>query len=260
MRRWAAGVEYVGSGYAGWQRLPNQITAQATLEAALSRVANHPIEVVCAGRTDSGVHARQQVVHFDTAAERDEHAWVLGCNSLLPEDLSLRWVKPVDRSFHARFGAIARGYHYRIHNDRGRSALWARRAGWWPQTLDAEAMHRAAQCLVGEHDFSAFRSSHCQAPSAIRRVTAISVKRSMDQIAIDVVGNAFLHHMVRNIVGSLAEVGLQRRSEDWVATVLAQRDRRLAGMTAPAGGLYFLGPTYADVFALPPPPPAPIFP
>lgn len=253
LRRWAAGLSYCGGAYAGWQRLPQLPTLQSTVETALSTVADEALSVVCAGRTDAGVHAVQQVVHFDSAAPRDAQAWLLGGNSLLPGDVSLRWVRPVPRDFHARFAALSRHYRYRIHNARARDALLEGRACWWPRPLDAEAMHRAAQVLLGEQDFSAFRDAHCQSPTPMRRLTRVAVQREGEGVVVEVVGNAFLHHMVRNIVGTLAEVGWGRQPESWVAEVLAAGDRRQAGMTAPAEGLYFLGPVYPPAFGLPPP-------
>lgn len=257
MRRWSAGVSYVGTAYSGWQRLPGVRSVQGTVEAALSTVADHPLTITCAGRTDAGVHAVQQVIHFDSPAPRPDEAWVLGGNSLLPDDVSLRWVRAAPPTFHARFSAVSRHYRYRIHNDRARHALLAGRACWWPRPLDAEAMHRAGQVLLGEQDFSAFRDAHCQSPTPMRRLTHLAVRREAQGVLVEVIGNAFLHHMVRNIVGTLAEVGWGRQPEAYVAEVLAGRDRRRAGMTAPAEGLYFLGPVYPDDFGLPPPEPAP---
>ncbi len=254
MSRYAAGVEYQGTDFAGWQSLQGLRTVQATVEAALSKVADHPVHVTAAGRTDAGVHALQQVIHFDTDATRSDYAWLLGPNTNLPRDVNLRWVQPVSLDFHARYKAVARSYRYVIHNHRARSALLLNRAAWWPQALDAEAMHAAARCLLGEHDFSAFRDSQCQSPTAMRRLDAVDVQRRGDFVVLDVRGNAFLHHMVRNITGTLAEVGMGRQPVSWVAEVLAGRDRKKAGMTAPAGGLYFVGPQYPAEFALPPPP------
>ncbi|HEY1077233.1 MAG TPA: tRNA pseudouridine(38-40) synthase TruA [Fontimonas sp.] len=253
--RYAAGIEYAGSDFSGWQALEGRRTVQEVLEQALSRISAHPVKVVTAGRTDAGVHAVQQVVHFDTPAQRSEHAWLLGTNSLLPDDVAMRWIVPVTERFHARYGAVRRRYRYVLHNYRVRSALLRHRAGWWPQALDADAMHRAAQALVGTHDFSALRGSQCQAPSPVRTIEAIAVRRSGEMLGFDVCGNAFLHHMVRNIVGTLLQVGLGKEQVEWVAEVLASRDRTRAGMTAPAEGLYFVGPEYPAEFALPAPPP-----
>lgn len=254
MTRYAAGVEYIGTGYCGWQALTGQKTLQAALERALSRVADHPVYTTAAGRTDSGVHALQQIVHFDTDARRSDDGWLLGTNSNLPADISLRWVQAVPLEFHARYGAIERSYRYVIHNQRARSAITLKRATHWPQALDADAMHAAAQRLIGKHDFSAFRDAQCQAPSPVREMRRIEVRRVREFIVLDVVGNAFLHHMVRNITGTLIEVGQGRRPAQWVGELLAGGDRRKAGMTAPADGLYFVGPQYPAEFALPKPP------
>ena len=254
VQRWAAGVEYLGTEFAGWQKLESHRTVQGEVERALSMVANQPVQTITAGRTDARVHALQQVIHFDCSAARTPYAWLLGTNSNLPPDINLRWIQPVADGFHARFGAIERRYRYVIHNHRARSALLRERSAWWPQPLDEAAMHRAAQALVGRHDFSAFRDSQCQAPSPVREMLSLTVFRRGDMVVLDIRGNAFLHHMVRNIAGTLVEVGLGDRPAEWVGEVLASRDRRLAGMTAPAGGLYFVGPLYPAEFGLPEPP------
>lgn len=254
MARYAAGVEYLGTAYSGWQALAGLHTIQAELERALSRVADHPLTVTAAGRTDAGVHAMQQVVHFDSDAARSDYAWLLGTNSNLGADVSLRWVQAVPIGFHARHSAVERSYRYVIHNRRARSALLGGRAAHWPRPLDAAAMHEAAQALIGELDFSSFRDSQCQSPTPMRNVRRIEVQRRDDFIVLDIAGNAFLHHMVRNITGTLVEVGLGKQPVAWVAQVLAARDRTKAGMTAPAEGLYFVGPRYPAEFALPKPP------
>jgi tRNA pseudouridine38-40 synthase len=257
--RWAAGVEYCGTRYAGWQAQGHAQGIQSVLEAALARVADHPVAVVAAGRTDAGVHAYQQVVHFDAAHARAPHAWVLGTNTYLPDDIALRWVHEVAPRFHARHDAVARSYRYVIHVGRARSALAAGRAAWSIHALDASAMQRAAQALVGAHDFSAFRSAECQSPTPLRRLDAIGVRAHGAFVVLDVRANAFLHHMVRNIAGTLMLVGRRKQPEDWVARVLAGRDRSAAGMTADAAGLYFVGPEYPAPCALPAPP-VPSFP
>lgn len=251
MSRWAAGVEYIGTHFSGWQTLTTLRCVQSTLEAALSKVADHPVRVTAAGRTDAGVHGLQQVVHFDSEARRSEYAWLLGSNTNLPPDLNLRWVQPVDARFHARFSARARHYRYVILNRRARSSLLLQRAAWWPQGLDAPAMHEAAQALLGERDFSAFRDSECQSPTAMRYMRHINVFRRGDFVVMDICANAFLHHMVRNIAGTLAEVGLGKRPVAWVEEVLESGQRPRAGMTAPACGLYFVGPEYPAEFAIP---------
>jgi tRNA pseudouridine38-40 synthase len=226
---------------------------QGAIEQALSSIANHAVATVAAGRTDAGVHAYGQVVHFDSPAKRSAYAWLLGSNTQLPSDISLRWIQPVTADFDARFSAIRRSYRYVIHNHRSRSALLSDLTGWLTPTLDAEAMHRAAQALAGKHDFSAFRASECQSKTAIRTMESLSVWRRGDFVVLDIVGNAFLHHMVRNIVGVLMEIGQGKRAEAWSAEVLASRDRRLGGITAPAAGLYFIGPEYPAQFELPTP-------
>jgi len=258
--RYAIGVEYDGTDFLGWQRLDKAgaeavgeggRTVQSALEAALSSVADTGIDTVCAGRTDAGVHARCQVVHFDTTVRRDPRGWMLGATTRLPAAVCVRWCAPVADDFHARFSAHARRYRYRILNRPVRPALGRQYLSWIRRPLDAAAMHRAAQALLGEHDFSAFRTVHCQAPHARRDLQAIAVERSGDEIRVDVQANAFLHHMVRNIVGSLLEVGVGDRPEAWIADVLAGRDRTHAGPTAPATGLVFLGPLYPAEWGLP---------
>ncbi len=256
--RFALGIEYDGSASAGWQRLsaPGNAdvlpTLQGALETALSSVADRPVSTTCAGRTDAGVHARCQVVHFDSDAQRDLRGWVLGATARLPREMSVRWCTPVAPDFSARFSAVARRYRYSILNRAVRPALGRQYVTWVRAPLDADAMHAAAQTLLGERDFSAFRTVHCQAPHARRDLQAIGVRRRGDNIDVDVRANAFLHHMVRNIVGSLLEVGSGERTAGWIAEVLDARDRTLAGPTAPATGLCFLGPLYPAAYGLPP--------
>lgn len=255
-RRYALGIEYDGSAYQGWQRLAARGSAddrsvQGAVETALSFVAGHPVEVVCAGRTDAGVHAECQVVHFDSPSDRGERGWVLGATSRLPADVCVRWCVPVAADFHARFAARARRYRYRILNRAIRPALARHYLTWERRPLDADAMHRAAQALLGENDFSAFRTVHCQARHARRDLQAISVRRAGEIVEIEVRANAFLHHMVRNIVGSLLPIGRGERPEAWMAELLAARDRTAAGPTAPATGLVFLGPRYPREWQLP---------
>lgn len=259
MRRYALGVEYDGSGFSGWQRLNkrgqperrDEPTVQAALEKALSFVAGGPVDVVCAGRTDAGVHASAQVVHFDGPAGRDPRGWVLGTSSQLPASVCVRWCVPVSDEFHARFSARARRYRYSILNRAVRPALQRQYLAWERRPLDADAMHRAAQRLVGDHDFSAFRTIHCQAPHARRQLHEISVVRDGEVVAIEVQANAFLHHMVRNIVGSLLPVGRGDQAGHWLGELLAGRDRTVAGPTAPPAGLVFLGPRYPAQWGLP---------
>ncbi|HXL97672.1 MAG TPA: tRNA pseudouridine(38-40) synthase TruA [Steroidobacteraceae bacterium] len=250
-RRLAVGIEYDGRAYCGWQQQCDAASVQLALEQALSRVADEPIGVICAGRTDAGVHARQQVVHFDTHAARSPRAWLLGANSHLPRDISLRWAQVVPEDFHARFSALARSYRYLILNRVTRSALADGRALVVHQPLDLEAMQAGAQWLIGEHDFSAFRSSECQAHSAVRQLRSLRVARSGDWIAIDVTANAFLHHMVRNIVGLLLAIGQQRAAPERAREQLASRARSSGEATAAAHGLYLWRVDYAAQFGLP---------
>lgn len=249
--RLALGIEYDGTDFLGWQRLSHGATVQGAVEDALSVVADHRVEVTCAGRTDAGVHAICQVVHFDTAAERSPRGWMLGANSRLPASVAVRWVVPVADDFHARYGARARRYRYSILNRAARPALEARYVAWERRSLDAAAMHAAAQALVGEHDFSAFRTIACQARTPFRNVHAISVGRTSERVDITIEANAFLHHMVRNIVGSLLPVGRGERPTGWREELLVGRDRSVAGPTAPAAGLCFIAPRYPREAGLP---------
>jgi tRNA pseudouridine38-40 synthase len=249
--RYALGIEYDGTDFSGWQRLTHGPSVQGALEDALGFVAAHPVAVTCAGRTDAGVHATLQVVHFDSEAPRTPFAWQMGGNSRLPETVAIVWAQPVAPDFHARFAARARRYRYRLLNRRVRPALHGRFQAWEPRPLDAEAMHVAAQALRGEHDFSAFRTAQCQATHPRRELQEISVRREDEELQIEVQANAFLHHMVRNIVGSLILVGRGEAPVEWIGELLRGRDRRVAGPTAPAAGLCFLGPRYPREHGLP---------
>ena len=249
--RYALGIEYDGAEFNGWQRQSHAPSVQQSVEKALAVVANHPVTVICAGRTDSGVHARGQVVHFDSPSERSERQWILGINSNLPDAVRILWVRQVDDSFHARFGAHSRSYQYSILNRRVRPAIGVAYYGWCRDALDEGCMHEAAQVLSGRHDFSAFRSSGCSAQHAIREVTAINVTRQKDVVKIDITANAFLYHMVRNIVGSLIAVGHGERSIQWFADVFHGRDRKLAGVTAESQGLCFMHVRYDPKYNLP---------
>ncbi|GAA0720826.1 tRNA pseudouridine(38-40) synthase TruA [Dokdonella soli] len=249
--RIALGIEYDGTDFFGWQRLSHGRSVQGEVEAALSFVAAHPVEVTCAGRTDAGVHARCQVVHFDTVAERSERGWTLGANSNLARDVAVLWARPVADDFHARFGARARRYRYTILNRPVRAALSARFVTWERAPLEVDTMQRAAQALIGEHDFSAFRTVACQANSPMRNVREIAITRSGDEVSIEIEANAFLHHMVRNIVGSLLPIGRGERAPEWLAELLHGRDRSVAGPTAPSSGLTFLAPRYPAEWKLP---------
>jgi tRNA pseudouridine38-40 synthase len=226
---------------------------QQELECAVSSVADHAVEVTAAGRTDAGVHALMQVGHFDSAAERTPRAWTLGSNSALPPEITVLWAQAVPNDFHARYSALSRTYVYRIVNQPCRPALLRRQVCWVRRPLDAEAMHRAAQALLGEHDFSSFRAAECQSASAMRRVMQATVERRGTQLLLTVRANAFLHHMVRNIAGALIAVGIGRHPVDWVAELLEVRDRREGAPTAPPQGLYLSHVEYPGAFAIPPP-------
>ena len=249
--RIALGLEYDGTAYNGWQRQRTGEGVQARVEEALAKVADENIEVICAGRTDTGVHALGQVVHFDTNSERDSRGWLLGANSNLPEDVSVVWACPVDDSFHARFSATSRSYRYHILNRLERSALYRHRAWWVYGPLDAERMHAAAQALVGKHDFSAYRAAGCQASTPNREISAISLAREGNWITLDVTANAFLQRMVRNITGTLVAIGRGDESIDWAERVLASRDRQQGGAAAPPHGLTLVRVDYPDEFDLP---------
>lgn len=251
MMKLAACIEYDGTHYCGWQRLSHATAVQNKVEAVLSKVANEPIKVTCAGRTDSGVHAFGQVIHFETTAVREPKGWMLGCNSNLPDDIAVRWIQVVDEAFHARFSAISREYRYVILNHQARAAILDNKVGWVYHALDAEKMHEAAQALLGEQDFSSFRASGCQAKHAMRHLEFICVRRSQDFIYIDIKANAFLHHMVRNIVGSLILVGQGEQPVNWMGELLSLKNRNLAGPTAAASGLYFVKANYPEHFDLP---------
>jgi len=252
--RIALGIEYDGSRFHGWQaQQPGVRTVQTVLEAALAEVADHPVQVVCAGRTDTGVHGLGQVVHFDTQAARSERNWLLGGNVNLPADVAIAWVREVGDDFHARFSAVSRRYRYVIFNRTARSAVLAGRVTWTHRPLDAERMHRAGQALVGEHDFSSYRALGCQAKSPVRTLHSLVVERHGDFVVLSVHANAFLHHMVRNIAGVLMAIGRGDRPEEWAGEVLALRDRTRGGVTAPPEGLYFEAVEYPSRFAIPAP-------
>jgi tRNA pseudouridine38-40 synthase len=248
------GIEYDGSNYHGWQRQENLNTIQGTLENALSQIAAEPIKVVCAGRTDVGVHALCQIVHFETNALRADSAWLFGGNDCLPSDIRIIWVKEAEPEFHARFSAIARHYRYYIYNNCVASAIWHKKVAFFPRKkLNVKAMQKAAKCLIGEHDFSAFRDSACQSLTPMRNVMKVKVLQSKKYakiITIDVVANAFLQHMVRNIVGTLIMVGEGKKPVKWVKEVLRSRKRVLAGATADAAGLYLVDVVYQKKFKL----------
>jgi len=249
--RYALGIEYDGKNYCGWQRQNHSPSVQEALENALSKIAAEPIQVVCAGRTDTGVSATNQIIHFETDKIRKDVAWTLGVNTNLPSDIAVRWVKQVDDEFHARFSATARRYRYIIYNARLRPAILSSGVTFFQHPLDEKLMHQAAQALVGKHDFTSFRTVHCQSHSPVRTLLHCNVSRMGDYVILDVKGNAFLHHMVRNIAGSLMRVGQSIETVDWVKEVLEAKNRCLAGITAPSNGLYFVDVDYPEQFELP---------
>ncbi len=254
MARLALGIEYDGTAFMGWQRQPHAgRTVQGCIEAAITKVANHSVEATCAGRTDAGVHATGQVVHFDTHAQRSARGWLLGLNSNLPADVAVHWVREAPEEFHARYHALARQYRYTIINRFTRPAVGRAQITWVHRPLDAMRMQTAARHLLGEHDFSAFRAVECQARSPVRIVHRIDVRREMECVFIDVVANGFLHHMVRNIVGVLIAIGEGRQDSDWSQRVLAGRDRTLGGVTAAPEGLCFVAVWYPPVYGIPVP-------
>lgn len=249
--RIAIGIEYDGTEYNGWQRQKSGDGIQEVVEEGLSRVAAGRVEVTCAGRTDTGVHAAGQVAHFDTSVQRSDRGWLLGANSNLPADINLTWVKPVADDFHARFSALSRTYRYVILNRLVRSSLYRHRAWWVHVPLDADRMHRAGQALLGEHDFSSFRAAGCQSSGPVRDITALAVRRRHDWVVLEITANAFLQHMVRNITGTLVAIGAGEAGEDWAREVLHGRDRKMAGVAAPPHGLTLMDVRYPPEFALP---------
>jgi tRNA pseudouridine38-40 synthase len=249
--RIALGIEYDGSRFLGWQTQPAGGAVQDALEPALSGIAGESVTVTCAGRTDRGVHAREQVVHFDTAATRPLSAWVRGVNAMLPDSVAVLWAHETPEDFHARFSARARVYRYVLLNRPVRPALAARHVGWFHAPLDVEAMRSAAAHLVGEHDFSAFRSSECQAKSPLRTMHSIEVERIGERIDFVLRANAFLHHMVRNIVGTLIYVGKGKHPARWAREVLDSRARATAAPTFAAEGLYLEKVEYEARWNLP---------
>src|SRR5690554_826945 len=246
-------VEYNGARFHGFQTQADGVrSVQQTLETALSRVADEPISLVCAGRTDTGVHATHQVVHFDTRAIRSTRGWVMGANTFLKDSVVVHAVRQVPDTFHARYSAFARRYRYVIYNSPIPPALFREQMTWNYRPLDAELMHEAAQHLIGEHDFSSFRAAGCQSKTPFRNVHFVVVRRKGRLLLLDIQANAFLHHMVRSVAGTLLAVGCGKRPVEWVAELLAQCDRRLGGVTAPPYGLYFVDASYDPTYGLPP--------
>ncbi len=248
MARFALGIEYDGSQFCGWQTQKSGCSVQDAVESALSAVAAQRVATICAGRTDAGVHATAQVVHFDSDAVRPDTAWVRGVNALLPDAVAVQWVRAVPETFHARYGALERRYHYLLLDQPVRPALNRDHVGWIHQHLDIPPMQEAALALTGEHDFSAFRSSECQAKSPVRRLRQIRIERRGDYVVFEVAANAFLHHMVRNIVGTLVYIGSRRKVPGWAREVLESRDRSLAAPTISGAGLYLTGVDYEAGF------------
>ena len=249
--RIALGVEYDGSAFCGWQTQPGGKTVQDALEEALARIAGQPVASVCAGRTDAGVHASGQVVHIDAPVSRPLTAWVRGVNTFLPPAVAVRWAQPVGDDFHARFSAYGRCYRYLLLNRPQRPGVWHGRMGWYHHPLDTEVMQRAAGQLLGEHDFSAFRAADCQAKSPVKLVRHASIRRHGDMLVFDFEAGAFLHHMVRNMVGSLVYVGQGKHPPEWISQLLQSGDRRLAAPTFSAAGLYLVGVRYEQRWQLP---------
>ena len=241
----ALGVEYLGTDFHGWQIQKSGLrTVQGVVEPALSKIANHPVRVFCSGRTDAGVHAQEQVIHFETQTSRTDGAWLFGGNANLPSDVNFKWAKEVNDDFHARFNAHARSYEYKIHHHPVRSSLKTGYYLWEPRSLNIDDMKKAAAFLVGEHDFSCFRGSMCQAKSPIKTIEYLQIDEIGDDLIIKVKANAFLHHMVRNLVGTLLKIGREEESPEWMLSVLNSKDRKQAGPTAEPQGLYFIKAYY----------------
>ena len=260
MARIALGIEYDGADFRGWQtQQPGVRTVQQALEKALGKVANHPVTVICAGRTDAGVHGTGQVVHFDSPAQREMKSWVFGANTNLPGDVVVRWAKPVGEDFHARFSAVSRRYRYVIYNGDRPPALYRRQVTWNYRPLDLAAMQEAAAYLEGEHDFTSYRSVHCQAKSALKTLHSLRLYQRDQLIVLEAHGNAFLMHMVRNIAGVLMAIGAGKAPPIWARQVLEARDRRQGGVTAHPYGLYLVEIEYPAQFDLPRPPLGPLW-
>ncbi|WP_343128746.1 tRNA pseudouridine(38-40) synthase TruA [Buchnera aphidicola (Kurisakia onigurumii)] len=249
--KFALGIEYNGSYYHGWQIQNNIPTVQEKLEFALSKIASHQINVICAGRTDSGVHSIGQVVHFNTTAKRKLTAWTLGVNSYLPKDISVIWAKQVPDYFHARFSALSRSYRYVIYNNHIRPAIgFSEVCHFYKKNIDVKKMHKSAILLLGEHDFSSFRAKNCQSNTPIRNIFYINVFRIHDWVILDIEANSFLYHMVRNITGSLVEIGINNQQENWISFLLKKKNRSFAGPTLQSSGLFLTAVRYPKELGL----------
>ena len=249
--RFVIGIEYLGADYSGWQKQHHSRSVQAEIERALSKIANVQIELQCAGRTDAGVHATGQVAHFDTDVIRSTQSWLRGSNANLPKSIKITWIQTVSQDFHARFSAVSRHYQYILFNRQFSSAILNYLTTWEYHKLDVEAMNKAANYLLGEQNFSCFRSSQCQSNSPMRNITKAKFTINHCYIIFDIIGNAFLHHMVRNIVGSLLEIGQHKVPPNHIQYLIEHKDRSLSGKTAPAEGLYLVGVKYPDKFNIP---------
>lgn len=247
----ALGIEYAGGAYCGWQTQPDQPTVQDKLEWALEKFVTKPVATICAGRTDTGVHGTGQVVNIAVDCFRKESSWVRGLNTFLPDDISVRWAREVDADFNARFSAVSRTYEYWIYNDPVRSPVFHGKTGWVFRPCDEALMQSEAQCLVGEHDFTSFRAAECQAATPVRTIESIRIVRRDKLIGIEIKANAFLQHMVRNIVGSLVYIGIGREQPGWLAQVLEAKCRAVAAPTFDASGLYLVGVGYPERYGLP---------
>ena len=250
-KTYAALIEYDGSQFRGWQVQKNVETVQQAVETAIGKVADESVRIHCAGRTDAGVHATGQVIHFQTTKQRDLHSWLRGVNSNLPKSVSMPWIKQVENEFHARFSAVSREYRYIFYLRRISPAILKSYLTWEYRNLDIFRMRKAAQYLLGEHDFNAYRSVHCQAKSSVRTIEYINIEQKREFVYFDIKANGFLHHMVRNIAGVLASIGCDEKSIFWAQEILESKDRRQGGVTAPANGLYLTKVNYPDVFKIP---------
>lgn len=255
----ALGIEYNGSRYHGWQYQKSEPNIQENVEFALSKIANHPIRIQCAGRTDTGVHSTGQVVHFCTTSIRSNHSWVVGVNSYLPKDISVMWKHEVPSTFHARYSALSRRYRYILYNNYSRSSIFYQGLGYFYKTLNIKKMKRAAQYLIGEHDFTTFRASNCQSRTPIRRISYLDIFSVNCLVIIDIIANSFLYRMVRNIVGCLIEVGISKRKDTWIRDILKLKNRVFSAATVQPNGLYLVQVEYSTDFKLPKMPIGPFF-